>query len=131
MSMDKWSVLSSLRRAVKKVKILMNLNLHRWRLASMIGSSSSKRRLSFNDRPGLRACITDIDTESYDSGSSRGLHRTTSYASEDDIDKRADLFIANFHRQLQFERQVSLELQYCRANSFGSVSPRIDARVDV
>ncbi|GAB4854544.1 hypothetical protein Ancab_023125 [Ancistrocladus abbreviatus] len=30
------------------------------------------------------------------------------------VDRRADLFIANFHRQLRMERQISLELRYCR-----------------
>lgn len=40
--------------------------------------------------------------------------RTISYASEDDdIDKKAEIFIANFRRQLRLERRVSFELQYC------------------
>lgn len=98
----------------------------------MIGASGGKRRLSFNDRPGLRACTDDnyADESSPDSASagphSHGggsLHRTISYPSEDDIDKRAEMFIANFHRQLQIERQISLELGYCRANSFEYMSP--------
>ncbi|KAI3472441.1 hypothetical protein Pfo_029561 [Paulownia fortunei] len=102
MAVDRWLLLGRLKRAVKKIKFLLNFNVNRWKLASIIGASSSKRRLSFNDRPGLRAC------------------RTISYPSEDDIDKRADAFIANFYKQLQYERQISLELRYYRGNSFDS-----------
>ncbi|KAJ4709334.1 DUF761 domain-containing protein [Melia azedarach] len=125
--MENWSMLSHLRNAVKKLKILLNLNLHRWQIASMIGASSGKRRLSFNDRPGLRFCTDDHPEDHSDSGSSSGrstsLHRTISYPSEDDIDKRAEIFIENFHKQLRIERQISLELGYCRANSFEWSSP--------
>lgn len=85
----------------------------------MIGASSSNRRLSFNDRPGLRGVTEDSESE-HESG--RGLRRTISYPSEDDIDKRADAFIANFYKQLQYERQVSLELKYYRGNSFDSTT---------
>ncbi|KAH7572587.1 hypothetical protein ACOSQ2_015993 [Xanthoceras sorbifolium] len=126
MTKTSWSVLGRLRTAVKKVKLLLNLNLiNRWRIASMLGASASKRRLSFNDRPGLRACTDDTEVyhESPDSYR-RSFDRTLSYPSEDDIDKRAEMFIANFHKQLQIERQVSLELRYCRGNSFEySMSP--------
>ncbi|XVE71812.1 hypothetical protein DITRI_Ditri10aG0181900 [Diplodiscus trichospermus] len=117
--MADWSLLTRLRRAVKKVKILLNFSMNRWRIASMIGGSPSSRRLSFTDRPGLGACADDYDSGSY----SRSLARTTSYRSEDDIDKRAEMFIANFHRQLQIERQVSLQLKYLRGNSFDYNSP--------
>ncbi|KAF5749428.1 hypothetical protein HS088_TW04G01397 [Tripterygium wilfordii] len=123
-----WSLLNRLKKVVTKVKLLLSLNYAtRWRMASMVGSSSGRRRLSFNDRPGLRACADGIDLLSDDdSGSSsscRELHRTQSYASEDDIDKRAELFIANFHRQLRIERQISLELKYLREDSSTSLSP--------
>ncbi|PIN03407.1 hypothetical protein CDL12_24061 [Handroanthus impetiginosus] len=118
MAMDKWLLLSKLKRAVKKIKFLLNFNVNSWKLASIIGKSSSKRRLSFNDRPGLQAFMEDPDPND-DPGSSRGLHRTISYpSSEDDIDKRAEAFIANFYKQLRYERQISLELRYYRANSF-------------
>ncbi|KAL2232809.1 uncharacterized protein LOC105155682 [Sesamum indicum] len=121
---ERWSLVGRLKRAVKKIKFLLDFNVNRWKLASMIGRTSSrKRRLSFNDRPGLRACMEeDQDPNDHDPGSSRGLHRTISYPSEDDIDKRADAFIANFHRQLRFERQISLELRYYRGNSFDSAT---------
>ncbi|KAG8372387.1 hypothetical protein BUALT_Bualt12G0060900 [Buddleja alternifolia] len=79
-------------------------------LASIIGASSSKRRLSFNDRPGLTDCMDDDLDPNDGPGSARGLQRTISYPSEDDVDNRADAFIANFYKQLKIERQISLEL---------------------
>ncbi|KAL2502191.1 hypothetical protein Fot_36039 [Forsythia ovata] len=120
-----WPLIGRLKRAVKKIKFLLNLNVNRWKLASMIGRSSSKRRLSFNERPGLGAFMEDTDPNNSDQpvSSTRELQRTTSYPSEDDIDKRAEKFIANFHKQLQLERQISLQLRYYRGNSFDSASP--------
>ncbi|XP_047938477.1 uncharacterized protein LOC125186178 [Salvia hispanica] len=106
------TLLSKLRRAVEKIKFLLNLSVNRWKVASVI----SKRGLSFNERPGLMACVEDSGSDE-SPGSSRGLRRTTSYPSEDDIDERADAFIANFYKQLQFERQISLQLRYCKENS--------------
>ncbi|CAK9137982.1 unnamed protein product [Ilex paraguariensis] len=123
MPINRWSLLDRLKRAVKKISFLLSFDINRWKLSSMIGASSGRsRRLSFNDRPGLRACTKD--TESSDSGSSHGLQRTLSFpSSEDDIDKRAEMFITNFKRQLQIERQISLKLRYCRGDSFESASP--------
>ncbi|KAL5549104.1 hypothetical protein UlMin_004335 [Ulmus minor] len=123
-----WFLLARLRRAVR---LLLNFNLNRWRIASMIGGRSfgQQRRLSFNDRPGLRACTEDepAAASSEDSGSIRELRRTTSYPSppsdQDDVDQRAEMFIANFRRQLRIERQISLELRYGRENSFEWRSP--------
>ncbi|KAH7544645.1 hypothetical protein FEM48_Zijuj01G0007700 [Ziziphus jujuba var. spinosa] len=126
------SLLSRLRRAVAKVKVLLNYNIYRWHVASMMGRSSLRsKRLSFNDRPGLRAASSDFEDDSaadshQDSGSSSGsLQRTMSYPSDQDydIDQRAEMFINNFRRQLQIERQVSLELRYFRGNSFEGKSP--------
>ena len=135
MGRDKWFLLSRLRRAVKKVSVLLNFNINRWRVASMIRGRSfdTHRRFSFNDRPGL-TCAYDEDSEGSDDqdhsnrgSSSRGLRRTISYPSsdqDDNIDQRAEMFIANFRRQLQMERQVSLELRYYnRGNSFEWRSP--------
>ena len=131
-------LLNRLRRAVKKVRLLLSFDVQRWRIASMmIGGRSfdgrQQRRLSFNDRPGLAAaCAAAEESGSEDSGgSSRGHHhqqlqRTVSYPSDhdqDDIDQRAEMFIANFRRQLQMERQVSLEVRYYRGNSFDWRSP--------
>ncbi|KAL3841033.1 hypothetical protein ACJIZ3_025624 [Penstemon smallii] len=121
MALDRWLLIGRLKRAVKKIKFLLDFNVNRWKLASMIGASSSKRRLSFNERPGLSSCIEDSDS-SNGQDSARGLQRTISYPSEDDIDKRADAFIANFYKQLQFERQISLEVRYYRGNSFDSAT---------
>ncbi|PRQ37447.1 hypothetical protein RchiOBHm_Chr4g0402701 [Rosa chinensis] len=132
MSYNSWSLLSRLRRAVKKVSFLLNLNMNRWRISSMLSRSSSTvhRIRSFNDRPaGLIAAYDSDETagSQEDFGSSRGsphLQRTISYPSDQDgIDQRAEMFIANFRRQLQIERQVSLELRYCRGNSFEMASP--------
>ncbi|WOG91934.1 hypothetical protein DCAR_0311189 [Daucus carota subsp. sativus] len=108
-------MLNRLRNAVKKVKFLLNLSLYRFRLASILSnkaSSSRRRTLSLNDRQGLRACYNrNLQV--------RRIERTNSCSSEDDIDKRAELFINNFKRQLLMERQVSLQLRYSRDNSFG------------
>ncbi|GMY17722.1 hypothetical protein FCV25MIE_12961 [Fagus crenata] len=119
MGRENWLSLGQLKKAVKKLRFLLSFNLSQWRLASIIGSASKRRRrLSFNDRPGLHGCIEDemLDRNS----SAKGIQRTRSYGSEDDIDKRADIFIANFRRQLRLERQVSLELRYYRGTSFKS-----------
>ncbi|KAK4415292.1 hypothetical protein Salat_2636500 [Sesamum alatum] len=122
-AVERWSLVGRLKRAVKKIKFLLDFNLNRWKLASMMGrASSSKRRLSFNDRPGLRVCMEEDPDPNDEPGSGKALHRTISCPSEDDIDKRADAFIANFHRQLRFERQISLELRYYRGNSFDSAA---------
>lgn len=132
MVLDDWELVSKLKRAVKKVRFVLNFNImNRWRLASMIGSSSQKR-LSFNNRSGLLSFIEDHNhqdgIENYQMGLnshsfSREISRTTSILSTDeDIDNKAEMFISNFYRQLQMERQVSLELQYCRKNSLESNS---------
>ncbi|KAM0914887.1 hypothetical protein ACQ4PT_011222 [Festuca glaucescens] len=47
----------------------------------------------------------------------------SSPAGDDDIDRRAELFIANFYRHIQMERQVSLQLRYCRADSTQDRTP--------
>ncbi|KAG6388472.1 hypothetical protein SASPL_149899 [Salvia splendens] len=116
MGVERWSLVNRLKRAVKKITFLLDFNINRWKLASLVGASSSKRRpsLSFNDRPGIRACLDESD-------SSRSLQQTVSYqSSDDDVDTKADAFIANFYKQLQFERQISLKLRYCRADSINS-----------
>ncbi|KAL3746079.1 hypothetical protein ACJRO7_015089 [Eucalyptus globulus] len=125
--MDNWPVLSRLKRAVNKARLLFNFR--RRRLVLMIADTSGKnwqrRRLSFNDRPGLTGCTDNGRSVSESSGSRQELQRTMSclLSSEDDIDKRVDMFISNFHRQLRMERQISLQLRYCRANSLGAMSP--------
>lgn len=108
----------------------------------------SSRRRSFNERLGLTSIMSSPSNEDDHSTwttpymtpstsskmmspeQSEGelqktrsfpLQRTTSFPEEDDVDKKAELFIANFYRQLKMERQVSLQLRYRRDNtSFGS-----------
>lgn len=130
---------------MKKVQVLLNINLNIWRIASILSNNASlprrQKTLSFNDRPGLRACTDDFSStfssndeirqlsgsfsssspspsSSRSSTSSRRIERTTSCPSEDDIDNRAELFINNFRRRLLMERQASLQLRYMRGNSF-------------
>ncbi|GAV77884.1 DUF761 domain-containing protein, partial [Cephalotus follicularis] len=114
MSRENWSLLlGSLKRAVKKINIL----LLKWRLSCMLKYAYSKKRrpLSFNDRLGLNGCFEDVvESDENNSISIRAIERTRSYNanSDDDIDRRAEVFISNFRRQLWYERQVSLELRY-------------------
>ncbi|PRQ56430.1 hypothetical protein RchiOBHm_Chr1g0336341 [Rosa chinensis] len=116
------SLVSHLKKAVKKVRlILLGLKLQRWRIASVLGCAATKSRcLSFNERLGLEGCI-EVDTSDYQNSSHlRRIHSTISRSSSidyEDVDQRADAFIANFRRQLRLERQVSLELRYCRSES--------------
>ncbi|KAJ9184151.1 hypothetical protein P3X46_007921 [Hevea brasiliensis] len=110
-------VLGHLKKAVKKLKFLLSFNLRRWRLASILNNASKRqRRLSFSDRLGLHGCIEDVESDQ--NKWDRVLQRTKSYAYEEDIDQRAEIFIENFRRQLLLERQVSLQLRYYRWNSF-------------
>ncbi|KAI4344400.1 hypothetical protein L6164_011632 [Bauhinia variegata] len=118
------------RRLKRAVRIVLSRT---WRMASVIRRakmSKTKPKLCFNDCPGLKACTGERGYVSEGSGSSRGsrqgkqLQRTLSYSSDDDdIDRRAEMFIANFRRQLQMERQISLRLRYMRGDSFELVSP--------
>ncbi|QCD80396.1 uncharacterized protein LOC114177268 [Vigna unguiculata] len=131
MSSHKTSLLSRLRVAVKKVKLLLSATVlsHAWHAANILrGVSISKRQISFNDRPGLMMCTPSSSSEETDSEGlisppAHTLQRTISCPSDDDIDKRAEMFITNFRRQLQMERQISLQLRYRRENSLELVSP--------
>ncbi|OIW18671.1 hypothetical protein TanjilG_13423 [Lupinus angustifolius] len=120
------SLISRLKAAVNKVRFLLSSTVlsRTWHAASVVlGGSMSKRNLSFNDRPGLVLCSSEEETSTPVS-SSRELHRTISFPSDDDdIDRRAEAFIANFRNQLRMERQISLQLRYCRQPSFEFNSP--------
>ncbi|PQM38337.1 hypothetical protein Pyn_35452 [Prunus yedoensis var. nudiflora] len=118
------SLVSHLKRAVKKINlILLGFKLNRRKLASILACTnraSARQCLSFNERLGLHGCIEDDKVDE-----NRCLRRVLSTRThdrasddDDDVDHRADVFIANFRRQLRFERQVSLELRYCRKDSF-------------
>ncbi|CAO2835404.1 unnamed protein product [Amaranthus hypochondriacus] len=163
-------LLNKLRNAVKKLTFLLKLKnflaCSTWQVASLIRTRTRipatitvpyrgrRRALSFNDRPGLRACVEvviiedqnhdhDQDQDKYSPNSYDGddeyvshksegcsgatspypLRRTTSYPLEADVDKQSEMFIENFYKHLMFEKQVSLNLRYCRDfNSFNSSS---------
>ncbi|XP_016646974.1 PREDICTED: uncharacterized protein LOC103320099 [Prunus mume] len=111
------SLVSHLKRAVRKINlILLGFKLNRLKLASILACTnraSARQCLSFNDRLGLPGCIEDDKADE-----NRCLRRVVSTRThdrasddDDDVDHRADVFIANFRRQLRFERQVSLELR--------------------
>lgn len=157
-------LLGRLRRAVKKLTFLLNLTKFltssTWRVASLIRARTPaitrtshwtrRRAYSFNDRPGLRACVEVVvvdhygshtdgddayDAEEEDNGrrsegssstsSPPTLQRATSYPLELDIDKHAETFIDNFYRHLVYEKQVSLELRYCGQGSSSLTSDSI------
>ncbi|CAL9162364.1 unnamed protein product [Musa hybrid cultivar] len=131
-------LLGLLRRAIQKVRFLMSFDATRWMASSLKRSPLVSRRLSFTARPSLLDC-TDDDGYEAGSSSSRTLSRTVSLSSspasrttspgseasrspsgassDDDINQRADRFIENFYLQLRMERQVSLQLRYCRQKS--------------
>ncbi|XP_057418981.1 uncharacterized protein LOC130713209 [Lotus japonicus] len=121
---QKKSLLSRLRTAVNKVRLILSSTIlsHTWNAVTMFRRDSLiKRRVSFNDRPGFMLCSEETDSAGSVSPSPPCLQRTLSSpcaSSDDDIDRRAELFIANFRRQLQLERQISLQLRYCREQSF-------------
>ncbi|KAL2338626.1 hypothetical protein Fmac_013072 [Flemingia macrophylla] len=140
MNAQRKSLLSRLRTAVQKVKILLGATVlgHAWRAASILRRGSlGKRQMSLEDggAAGLMICASSSSSSSSDSedlvsvvSPTRSLQRTISYPSSDDehdIDKRAEMFIANFRRQLRMERQVSLELRYCahKPNTLQLLSP--------
>ncbi|CAN0918611.1 hypothetical protein LINGRAHAP2_LOCUS30969 [Linum grandiflorum] len=139
----RWILFGRLKKAVSKLRILLKFDLHVWRLAASLLTSSSpssapSRLISFGseDRPGLAAVASedydpllhddsDIEwhsppaefiTTSPPSASRSELRRSISrgMSMEDDIDKRAEMFISNFRRQLRIERQISLDLKYCQ-----------------
>ncbi|GJN03662.1 hypothetical protein PR202_ga21133 [Eleusine coracana subsp. coracana] len=116
-------------------------------LLSSIGRRAPRRALSFNTRsPSLldaegglsaspAASSRTSRSSSMGTATTRSVSRTSSGASpgiltrassggsastggDEDIDRRAEEFIANFYRQLQMERQVSLQLRYVRGNSW-------------
>ncbi|XP_075515615.1 uncharacterized protein LOC142550267 [Primulina tabacum] len=118
------SLIDRLKKAVKKIKVLLDYNANRWKIASLIGKSTGKRsRLSFKVKPGLKEYAEDSESsDDHHPRSSPQLHRTQSHPVEVDIDKRADAFIEKFRNQLKYERQISLQLRYYRGNSFESVT---------
>ncbi|KAM3411062.1 hypothetical protein ACQJBY_002978 [Aegilops geniculata] len=62
-------------------------------------------------------------SRSASSGATSSSSGGSSPAGDDDIDRRAEQFIANFYKHIQMERQVSLQLRYCRVDSLQERSP--------
>ncbi|OIT31686.1 hypothetical protein A4A49_53601 [Nicotiana attenuata] len=102
--------------------------MQKWKLTSKILSFRRKHPIRlFNkcNSSSLYDVIRDIDEfEQRDGPSIRCTQRIRSTGARDnvsnedndyenDIDRRAEVFIANFRRQLRLERQISLELRYC------------------
>lgn len=109
-------LLNRLRRAVKKIRILLSLNMNKWwRMHAMIGSSCRSQKLSFKNPPaGLLDCVIDDKGDDCEVGRSPILIQRTA---SDDIDRRAEVFIANFFVRFRMERQISLQLRYRRGDS--------------
>lgn len=76
--------------------------MHSWRMHSSVSRSLKKRwfRL-FSKQMGMQRFLEDEETTEDHMVQYR---RAISCVSEDDIDKRAEAFIANFRRQLSLER---------------------------
>lgn len=120
-----------MKKAVKKMKlILLAFQWRRyWRCFIAItksgGGGSTRfdmRRWSFDDRLCLYDCLDDGKC-SDENFSVERLRRTTSYigCEDDDVDRRAEIFISNFHSWLRLERQVSLKLSYFQENNGSSI----------
>lgn len=81
----------------------------------MIGSSCRSQKLSFKDLPaGLLDCAIDDKGDDCEVGRSPILIQRTASG---DIDRRAEVFIANFYVRFRMEREISLELRYHRGDS--------------
>nr|DAD27693.1 TPA_asm: hypothetical protein HUJ06_029161 [Nelumbo nucifera] len=106
-------VLRRVRKAVKKLKILrwlMAFNMKPWCLSSAAGSPRQNRRI-YQNLQALMGCTNDASINSSTVGYSS--HKDEDDEGDGDVNDRADIFIANFYRQLQMERQASLEHQFC------------------
>ncbi|KAI4337422.1 hypothetical protein L6164_015843 [Bauhinia variegata] len=122
-----FSLLGHLKRAaMKKLKLLIAL----WQMHSnsniVAAICKQRRRYRFvNHRRGLRSCFSDDESESNNKARSEYRRATSVNAyskwennDDVDVDKRAEIFIANFRRQLRLERQVSLESSSCNRDGF-------------
>ncbi|KAK4729154.1 hypothetical protein R3W88_022142 [Solanum pinnatisectum] len=125
MKTQNWSLLKSLMsKATMKITFLLGSKIHKWKLTSRILSFQRKHpiKLFKKSKSSLYDAIRDIDDqfEEQEGPSTHCIQRTKSNIArnndddEKDIDQRAELFIANFRRQLRLERQISLELRYCK-----------------
>ncbi|KAJ8641142.1 hypothetical protein MRB53_017836 [Persea americana] len=115
MVLGNWLLLRRLRKTIRKVKFLLIFNVQKWRHVAPLMGSPSRRQLSFSEPAGLLDCTGDTTIDDREMGLSPALIRRTA-SDTGDIDRRADIFIANFYRHIQMERQVSLKLRYAKGN---------------
>jgi hypothetical protein len=102
MGRESWVVLGGhLKKTLKKFKLLRQRHL-----GSITGYASyRRRRLSFDARLAAFHGYNEDEQFNGNCYSVTAIQRACSYASDDDIDKRAEIFIADFHRQLRLERE--------------------------
>jgi hypothetical protein len=102
MGRESWVVLGGhLKKTLKKFKLLRQRHL-----GSITGYASyRRRRLSFDARLAAFHGYNEDEQFIGNCYSVTAIQRACSYASDDDIDKRAEIFIADFHRQLRLERE--------------------------
>jgi len=146
------SILGALREAIRKVRFLLSSGATRWMLlaraaprrglsfgsrppglldvegsiVSPAASSSSSSRTSRSASLGTATTRSLSRASSAAASSPEAASRGGSPASsggDSDVDRRADLFISNFRRHLEMERQVSLQLRYVRLNSWEDRTP--------
>ncbi|KAF7846850.1 hypothetical protein BT93_C2403 [Corymbia citriodora subsp. variegata] len=127
-SSSKWWILRrNLKNAVKKIQDML---IRRWRRITNSVVSGAPRRhwprshTSLSRQHGIEEADWNESISKADGALERakmasfhndGIWNNNPYeydCEEDDIDGRAENFIANFRRRLQMERQVSLELRY-------------------
>ncbi|PKA51407.1 hypothetical protein AXF42_Ash002772 [Apostasia shenzhenica] len=144
MALKRSRLVGRLRQAISKVRFLLSFNLRRWLLSS---AASSRRRHSLENRPRSPGLLDLTSPDEYGyylwdpapppprtlsppspatasppqvlvkSMSPRSA--SVSPASSDDINQRAEEFIERFYRQLRMERQISLQLRYCKGKEGG------------
>ena len=146
------SILGALREAIRKVRFLLSSGATRWmllaRAAPRRGLSFGPRAPGLLDVEGSVVSPAASSSSSSSSRTSRSaslgtattrsLSRASSAAApsspeaaespassggDSDVNRRADLFISNFRRHLEMERQVSLQLRYVRLNSWEDRTP--------
>lgn len=123
MKTQNWSLIKTLiSKAAMKITFLLGSKIHKWKVTSRI-LSFRRIKLFKKSKSSLYDAIRDIDDQ-YEQQEGRSTHcirRTKSNIArnnddddENDVDHRAEMFITNFRRQLRLERQISLELRYCK-----------------
>ncbi|KAE8812570.1 hypothetical protein D1007_10498 [Hordeum vulgare] len=92
-------------------------------------STSGPTRTASLGSGGVSRTSSAVAASDYSRSASSGATSSSSSsggsspAGDEDIDRRAELFIANFYKHIQMERQVSLQLRYCRDDSLQERSP--------